>query len=77
MPVTWLRQIAQTETPLSAQVAEKAAAEGAGHVIVSAAIEAEIATLSDEEAAEFLADLGLEEPGLDRLIGPDMVCLTC
>ena len=37
-------------------------------MIVSAAIEAEIATLSDEEAEEFISDLGLEEPGLNRLI---------
>jgi ribosome-binding ATPase YchF (GTP1/OBG family) len=43
-------------------------AQGAGAVVISAAIEAEVAQLPDEEAAEFLADLGLEEPGLDRLI---------
>ncbi|MEO0999289.1 MAG: DUF933 domain-containing protein, partial [Pseudomonadota bacterium] len=52
----------------SARVAEMAAAEGAAHVVISAAIEEEIAQLADEERAEFLADLGLEEPGLDRLI---------
>ena len=45
-----------------------AARQGAAHVVVSAAIEAEIATLSDEDAAEFLAELGLAEAGLDRLI---------
>ena len=45
-----------------------AAAQGAGTVVISAAIEAEVAQLSDDEAQEFLADLGLEEPGLDRLI---------
>jgi len=53
---------------LSAEVTEKAKEEGAAHVIVSAAIEAEIATLSDEEAAEFISDMGLKEPGLNRLI---------
>ena len=53
---------------LSAAVAEKAEEEGAAYVIVSAAIEAEIATLSDEEANEFISDLGLGEPGLNRLI---------
>ena len=37
-------------------------------MIVSAAIEAEIATLPDEEAAEFILDYGLQEPGLNRLI---------
>lgn len=71
-PVLYACNVAEADSAdgnaLSAQVAEKAAAEGAGHVIVSAAIEAEIATLSDEEATEFLADLGLEEPGLNRLI---------
>jgi len=49
-------------------VAKMAEAQGAGTVVISAAIEAEVAQLPDEEAVEFLADLGLEEPGLDRLI---------
>jgi GTP-binding protein YchF len=45
-----------------------AAAQGARVVVISAAIEAEVAQLPDEEAQEFLADLGLKEPGLDKLI---------
>ncbi|MGB7433538.1 MAG: DUF933 domain-containing protein, partial [Ahrensia sp.] len=45
-----------------------AAKQGARTVIISAAIEAEIAQLAGEEAAEFLETLELEEPGLDRLI---------
>ena len=49
-------------------VAERAAAMGASHVIISAAIEAEISTLDADDAAEFLQDLGLEEAGLDRMI---------
>ncbi|HEU5286079.1 MAG TPA: redox-regulated ATPase YchF, partial [Sphingomicrobium sp.] len=53
---------------LSAQVFEKAAAEGAGAVVISAAIEAEIATLDETDRAAFLADLGLEETGLTRVI---------
>jgi GTP-binding protein YchF len=54
---------------LSRTVAEMAAAQGAGHVVISAAIEAEVAQLTDpEERAEYLASLGLEEPGLNRLI---------
>ncbi|WP_310618966.1 redox-regulated ATPase YchF [Flexibacterium corallicola] len=53
---------------LSAKVVEKAKAEGAAVVIISAAIEAEIAQLDDEEAAEYMDSMGLEEPGLDRLI---------
>jgi GTP-binding protein YchF len=53
---------------LSARVFDKASAEGAVAVVVSAAIEAEIATLDPEDRASFLADLGLEETGLTRVI---------
>jgi len=53
---------------LSARVFEKARAEGAEAVIVSAAIEAEIATMPPEERGEFLAALGLAETGLSRVI---------
>jgi GTP-binding protein YchF len=52
----------------SARVFDKAAAEGAKAVIISAAIEAEIATMPAEDRAEFLKDLGLEETGLSRII---------
>jgi GTP-binding protein YchF len=52
----------------SDRVAAMAATEGAGVVVISARIEEELAQLPPEEAAEFLADLGLAEPGLDRLI---------
>jgi GTP-binding protein YchF len=52
----------------SARVFEKAAAEDARAVIVSAAIEAEIVTMAPEDRGEFLADLGLEETGLARVI---------
>ncbi len=45
-----------------------AAEEGAEAVVISAAIESEIASLEAEERAEFLESLGLEEPGLNRLI---------
>ncbi len=53
---------------LSARVFEKASADGAGAVVISAAIEAEIATLDEADRAAFLADLGLEETGLTRVI---------
>jgi len=53
---------------LSAKVFEKAAAEDARAVIVSAAIEAEIVTMAPEDRGEFLADLGLTETGLARVI---------
>ena len=52
----------------SARVAEMAAAQGAAYVVISAQIEEEIAQLDPEEAALFLSEMGLEEPGLDRLI---------
>jgi hypothetical protein len=52
----------------SARVFAKAAAEGAQAVVVSAAIEAEIATMAPEDRAEFLGDLGLSETGLARVI---------
>jgi GTP-binding protein YchF len=53
---------------LSARVFEKAAAEDARAVVISAAIEAEIATMPAEDRTEFLHDLGLEETGLARII---------
>ncbi|MCU7877588.1 MAG: redox-regulated ATPase YchF [Candidatus Thiodiazotropha sp. (ex Lucinoma borealis)] len=45
-----------------------AAEEGAEVVPVCAAIEAEIVELDEEEREEFLADMGLEEPGLNRVV---------
>ncbi len=53
---------------LSAKVFEKAKAEGAEAVVVSAAIEAEIATMAADERGEFLGELGLSETGLTRVI---------
>ncbi|HEU4697339.1 MAG TPA: redox-regulated ATPase YchF, partial [Sphingomicrobium sp.] len=53
---------------LSQKVFDKAAAEGAQAVVISAAIEAEIATLAPEEREVFLSDLGLHETGLNRMI---------
>jgi GTP-binding protein YchF len=52
----------------SARVFAKAAAEGAKAVVISAAIEAEIATMPAEDRADFLSDLGLEETGLSQII---------
>ncbi len=49
-------------------VREYAAAEGAEVVAVCASIESELGELDDEEAAVFLEELGLEEPGLNRVI---------
>jgi hypothetical protein len=60
---------AATGNALSDRVAEHAAKEGAVSVVISAAIEAEVAQLTDPaERAEFLASLGLTETGLTRII---------
>lgn len=52
----------------SAKVAERARVEGAQYVIISAKIEAELASLDSDERQAFLDEMGLEEPGLNRLI---------
>ena len=57
-----------TNNPHLEAVIQHAAKEGAPVVAVCAAIEAEIADLDDADKAEFLADLGMEESGLDRVI---------
>ena len=59
---------AATGNAASDAVAKLAAGEGAGCVVISAAIEEEIAQLDDAERAEFLEAMGLHEAGLDRLI---------
>ena len=52
----------------TARVEARAKAEGAAFVIISAKIESELAQLPTEERADFLATMGLAEPGLNRLI---------
>jgi GTP-binding protein YchF len=54
--------------PLLDRVNDYAVKEGAPVVAICAAMEAEIAGLDDDDKAAFLADMGLQEPGLDRLI---------
>ena len=72
MPVLYVCNVeeasAATGNEFSRQVEARAKAEGAGCVVISAKIEAEIAVLSRAERAEYLAAVGLTEPGLDRLI---------
>ncbi len=53
---------------LSARVESRAAGDGAKAVVISAKIESEIALLDTSERADFLETLGLEEPGLNRMI---------
>ena len=53
---------------ISAKAAEMAKKQGAKSVVISAKIEEEIAQMPAEDRADFLGSLGLEEPGLNRLI---------
>jgi len=59
---------AATGNEYSAQVDARAREEGAVSVTISAKIESELATLDDDERVEYLGELGLDEPGLKRLI---------
>ncbi len=71
-PVLYVCNVAEEDAAngneLSAQVFAKAEAEGAQAVVVSAAIEAELVTMPEEDRAEYLAELGLTESGLARVI---------
>ena len=70
-PVMYVANVAENGfegNPLLAAIEARAAKEGAAVVPVCAAIEAEIAQLEEADRAEFLAELKLTEPGLDRLI---------
>jgi GTP-binding protein YchF len=72
MPVLYVCNVdeaaAATGNDYARAVEKRAAEEGAACVVISAKIEAEIAVLPREEREHFLADIGLKEPGLDRLI---------
>ncbi len=59
---------AATGNAFSKSVEERAASEGAQAVAISAKIEAELSGLDDEERTAFLEEMGLKEPGLNRLI---------
>ncbi|WP_066556697.1 redox-regulated ATPase YchF [Croceicoccus bisphenolivorans] len=71
-PVLYVCNVAEEDAAdgneLSARVFEKAKAEGAQAVVVSAAIESEIVAMEPEDRKEFLAEMGLEESGLARVI---------
>jgi ribosome-binding ATPase len=70
-PVMYVANVAENGfegNPLLTAIEARAAKEGAAVVPVCAAIEAEIAQLEEGDRAEFLAELKLSEPGLDRLI---------
>ncbi|MDA8870726.1 redox-regulated ATPase YchF [Rhizobiaceae bacterium] len=80
-PVLYVANVAESDAAtgndLSEKVAAMAAEQGAVSVVISAAIEEEIAQLPTEEQAEFLEMNGLDESGLSRLIraGYDLLSL--
>jgi GTP-binding protein YchF len=71
-PVLYAANVAEDDLggthPFVGQVRDIAATEGAGVVVICGKLEAEISELESEEKQAFLQDMGLEEPGLDRLI---------
>jgi GTP-binding protein YchF len=68
MYVANVREDGFVDNPFLDRVRERAAAEGAEVVPVCAAIEEELSQLEDADKGAFLADMGLTEPGLNRLI---------
>jgi len=70
-PAMYVANVSDTgfsNNPLLDQLTEYANSQHAPIVAICAALEAEIADLDDEDKGAFLADMGLEEPGLNRLI---------
>jgi len=71
-PVLYVCNVSEADAAdgnaFSNAVGEMAAAQGNSHVVISAQIEEEISQLDADEAQEFLSEMGLEEPGLDRVI---------
>lgn len=73
-PVLFVANVSEDEVadpennPYVQKVKEYAAQEGAEVIAVSAKLESEIAELSDDEAKDFLAEMGMQESGLDKLI---------
>jgi len=70
-PVLYVANVAEDgfgPNPLAEAVEAKARAEGAAAVRVSAAVEAELVELEEAERAEFLAAMGIDEPGLVRFV---------
>jgi len=70
-PTMYIANVAEDgfeDNALFDQVAAHATSEGAEIVAICAQIESEIAELDEDEKVEFLADLGMEEPGLNRVI---------
>ncbi len=70
-PTLYVANVAEhgfKDNPLLAAVEERARSEGAEMVAICASLESQIADLSDEDKELFLADMGMDEPGLNRVI---------
>ncbi len=71
-PVLYIANVAEADAAkgnaFSERVAARAEAEGTQSVVIAAAIESEVAILPPEDQKEFLSALGLEEPGLNKVI---------
>ena len=70
-PVVYIANVSEAgfaDNPYVDSINEIASAEGASVVTVCAAIEADLAGMEDAEKHEFLADLGFDEPGLNRVV---------
>ena len=70
-PAMFVANVAEhgfVDNPLLTQLTQYAESQGAPVVAICASIESEIAELSDEDKAVFLEDMGMTEPGLNRLI---------
>ncbi|MCR5481837.1 MAG: DUF933 domain-containing protein, partial [Clostridia bacterium] len=71
-PIIYVANVSDDDVADGNEYTEKvrkiAEAEGSQTVVICAQIEAELAEMEDDERAEFLADMGIEESGLDKLI---------
>ena len=70
-PVVYIANVSEAsfaDNPYVDSIKQIASAEGASVVSVCAAIEADLAGMEDAEKHEFLADLGFDEPGLNRVV---------
>ncbi len=70
-PTLYVANVAEhgfADNPMLAAVEARARREGAQSVAICASLEAQIADLPDEDKAIFLADMGMQEPGLNRVI---------
>ena len=67
-PVLFVANVDEGDQDVPAVVAEHAEAQGAVAVAISSRLEAELAELDEEDAAAMRADLGITEPGLQRVV---------